>query len=107
MKLRVSVLAFAALLMMAAWAKAETPGAAPFCPASVAAVGLQSPGLVPDPALKAVTCGSCSYSSCVGKAANSICYYLGGGVYHQAKCVINSICSDNTSQCDCTNNPPQ
>jgi len=115
MKIRPCVLGFAAFLLMGAWGKAQTlspsaaieaPGAAPFCAAGVANLN-KSLDLVPNPALKAVTCGSCSYSSCVGKSANAICYYLGGGVYHQAKCVINSICSDSTPQCDCTNNPPQ
>jgi hypothetical protein len=113
MKIRLCVLGFAAFLLMGAWGKAQTlppsivtvaPGTAPFCPASVA--GLQSRDLVPNPALKAVTCGSCSYSSCVGASANAACYYLGGGTYHLAKCVINSICSDNSPQCDCTDKPP-
>lgn len=121
MKIRLCVLAFVALLLARTWAKAETPapsanpaapvvtseipGAAPFCAASVANLD-KSLDLVPSPVQKSITCGSCSYSSCVGMAPNAGCYYLAGGVYHLAKCVINSVCSDNSRQCDCTNNPP-
>jgi hypothetical protein len=113
MKIRLCVLGFAAFLLMGAWGKAQTPppsstvapGTAPFCAAGVAGLD-KSLDLTPSPLLKSVTCGSCSYSSCQGLAANSACYYLGGGTYHLAKCVINSICSDNSPQCDCTNKPP-
>ena len=103
MKARLCVLGFAAFLLMGTWVRAQTPPSS--CAAGVAGLN-KSLDLAPSPLLKAVTCGSCSFSSCVGKSANAVCYYLGGGVYHQAKCVINSICSDNAAQCDCTNNPP-
>jgi hypothetical protein len=122
MKNRLYVLGFAALLLMGTLGKAHaqspsaapaapgamavTPGVAPSCSASVP--GLESLDLTPNPALKAVTCGSCSHSPCVGLAPNAACYYLAGGTYHLAKCVINSWCSeDSKPYCDCTNNPPQ
>lgn len=120
MKNRLCVLGFAALLLMgtlgAAYAQSPSaapaaPGtpvvasAAPSCQASVP--GLQSLDLIPNPSPKAVTCGSCSHSPCVGLSPNAACYYLAGGVYHLAKCVINSWCSEESKPyCDCTNNPP-
>jgi hypothetical protein len=117
MKNRLCVLGFAALLLMGTWgtAHAQSPSAAPAVPGtspaapscSASVPGLQSLDLTPNPALKAVTCGSCSHSPCVGLSPNAACYYLAGGVYHLAKCVINSWCSeDSKPYCDCTNNPP-
>ena len=122
MKSRLYVLGFAALLLMGTWGTAHaqppsadpavpsptvvTPVAAPSCQASVP--GLESLDLTPNPLPKAVTCGFCSHAPCRGLAPNSACYYLAGGVYHLAKCVINSWCfEDSTPYCDCTNDPPQ
>lgn len=114
MKIRLCMLGFAALLLSGTWARAQapaadqvSPGAAPFCAASVAGLD-KSLDLTPPPLFKSVTCGSCSASSCVGSAPNAACYYLAGGTYHLAKCVINSIClEDSSPYCDCTNDPPQ
>lgn len=118
MKNRLCVLGITALLLMGTLgtAYAQAPSADPAAPAVVAvtpaAPSCQAtiPGLdlTPDPVLKGVTCGSCSHSPCVGQAPNAACYYLAGGVYHLAKCVINGWCSEEgKSYCDCTNNPPQ
>lgn|GEM_PF-7035918 len=124
MKDRLYVLGFATLLLVGAWGKAYaqpssagpaavpnamvvTPDAAPSCSAS-SVNGIQGLDLTPNPSLKAITCGSCSQAPSQGMAANSACYYLAGGTYHLAKCVINSWCSeDSRPYCDCTNNPPQ
>jgi hypothetical protein len=115
MKIRLCALGFAALLLTGTWAKAQTlapaarpadSGAAPFCAASVAGLD-KSLDLTPRPLFKATfTCGSCSSSSCVGAAVNSTCSYFGAGGYHTGKCVVGSVCSDNSSRCGCTNNPP-
>jgi len=113
MKIRLCMLGFAVLLLSGAWARAQAPaadpassGAAPFCAASMA--GLEKgTDLTPPPLFKAVTCGPCSAPSCVGQTLNSTCFYLAGGTYQVAKCVINSVClEDNSPYCDCTNNPP-
>ena len=115
MKIRLCVLGFAALLLTATWVKAQTlapaaspadPGAAPFCAASVAGLD-KSLDLTPRPLLKATfTCGSCSHPSCVGAAVRSSCSYFGAGGLHVGRCVANSVCSDSSTQCGCTNNPP-
>lgn len=122
MKSRLYVLGFAALLLMGTWgtAQAQSPSADPAAPSAVAvtpvaapscqasAPGIQSLDLLPNPSPKSFTCGSCSHSPCQGLAPNSACYYLAGGVYRLAKCVINSWCSEESKPyCDCTNNPPQ
>lgn len=121
MKYRISVLGFAALMLVGSWAKAETsapppaptapaatataPGAAPFCAASL--FNVQSTDFTPKPSQRVTpTCGPCSYSSCQGQAFNSSCYYLDRFGYHLAKCVVNYSCGDGTNGCDCTNNPP-
>lgn len=121
MKNRLYVLGLAALLVMGTWgtAHAQSPSADPAAPSATASIPVAAPScqasvpgipgldLNPNPSLKAVTCGSCSHSPCVGQAPNAACYYLAGGVYHLAKCVINSWCSeDSKPYCDCTNNPP-
>ena len=122
MKNRLYVLGFAALLLMGTWGKAHAqpagpaaapgakvvaPMAAPSCQASLP--DFQSLDLISNTSPEAVTCGSCSYSSCQGMTPNSLCLYPAGlGTYRWGRCVINSWCSeDNTSYCDCTNDPPQ
>jgi hypothetical protein len=120
MKNRLYVSGFAALLLMGTWgaAHAQSPSADPAAPGAPAVTpaapscqaslpGIPGLDLTPNPSPKAVTCGSCSQSPCVGLSPNAACYYLAGGVYHLAKCVINSWCfEDSKPYCDCTNNPP-
>ena len=119
MKNRLYVLGITALLLMGTWgtAHAQSPAADPAAPSTMAVAPVTAPScqasipgldLTPNPSLKGVTCGSCSHSPCAGLAPNAHCYYLAGGVYHLAKCVINSWCSEESKPyCDCTNNPPQ
>jgi hypothetical protein len=113
MKIRLCALGFAALLLTGTWAKAQTlapaaspaaAGAAPFCAASVAGLD-KSLDLAPRPLFKATfTCGSCSHSSCVGLAVRSTCSYFGPSGLQVGRCVASSVCSDNSTQCGCTNN---
>lgn len=121
MKNRFHVLGFTAFLLMGIWgtahaqspsadpapsATAVTPGSEPSCSANSA--GLQDLDFTLNPEMKSFTCGSCSHAPCQGLTPNSACYYLAGGTYHLAKCVINSWCSEESKPyCDCTNNPPQ
>jgi hypothetical protein len=122
MKNRLSVLGFATLLLMGTWgtshalppsagpadpgdtvaAPSDTgaPGAAPFCPASVA--GLPRLDLTQSPSPESFPCGACSYWSCQDERPSSSCYYLNGSVFSLGRCIITSVCEeDNSSSCDC------
>lgn len=125
MKRRTTLLGLAAFLLMGAVASAQAPApeekAGAPVPAAVApATSTEAPSCTAKsgdfwsltvgqaPAAKVtVTCGSCSPNSyCQGAAPNSTCWYLGGGVYHVAKCQIQDTCGDGTFYCVCTNAPP-
>ena len=115
MKIRLCVLGFAAFLLAGTWAKAQTlapsaspaaSGAAAFCAASVAGLD-KSLDLTPRPLFKATfTCGPAVLPPASGRPVNSTCSYFGAGTFHVGKCVVGSVCSDSSSRCGCTNNPP-
>ena len=132
MQLRSTLLSFASLLLIGSLANAATadptgatgatPAAAPaqaaaatasataspFCGASASTSELPALNPIPSPTT-GLPCGVCSDRYCQGATVNSICFYLGGGVYHQAKCELllgNTCTQDNNWQCTCSNLAP-
>ena len=124
MKNRLSVLGFAALLLMGTWGTShalppsagpvapgdtvaapsavEASGASPFCPASAAGLPrldlTQGPGSSPE----SFPCGACSYWSCQDVRPGYSCYYVDGSAFRLGRCIITSVCEeDNSSSCDC------
>jgi hypothetical protein len=124
MKNRLSVLGFAALLMMgtlgtshaqspstgptapsetvvAPTPVAEAPAAAPFCPASLDRLRSLDPSR--NPSQKVFPCGLCSDGGCQDERPNSPCYYPDGTEFRLGWCRISSegVCDDNTAYCVC------
>jgi hypothetical protein len=121
MKLRVTLLLSAGLLLGAALASAAPAAtaaaaapapaapaplalpatAAPFCAASVS---LAAPLLNPRPLpMNAGGCGSCSSSSCIGFPVDTNCFFpVQGGVYQLGKCHLDFTCpADQSDGCTC------
>lgn len=117
MKLRVTGLAFTALLLMGALAGATTSTDAPVlpmfaaveplpdCAANSSMTGLPAFDAVPTEQAT-LPCGSCSVAACQGKFIGEICAVLPGGQYYI--CGVVNMCSamgGGTGKfCDCPGN---
>jgi len=116
MKLRLTFLAFAFLLLighLAGAAQTSTPKdvataslaaifSSPAAPAALDGADAKLPEFVPAPADKAFnTCGSCSDSICVGKTVGTVCRVQGGATYTCQHAYV--ICA--AKDCECWTGP--
>src|SRR3979411_1415165 len=102
MKLRSTLLAVAALLLIGTLASAGTTEAAadlsfltsaqtsPGCSAS------ELPSFAPAPSPRTFPCGTCSETVCVGKAIGAVCGASGGRIY-KCQAVYGNLCSQESA----------
>jgi hypothetical protein len=91
MKLRLTVLAVALLLIASLASAAQTATPTDPANATLAAIftapappdggAAKLPSFVPAPSEKALTCGSCSDSPCVGAQVGTVCKFQNGQTY--------------------------
>jgi hypothetical protein len=111
MKLRLTVLAVALLLIASLASAAQTATPADPANATLAAIftapappdggAAKLPSFEPAPTDKALTCGSCSDSPCVGHPVGTYCYSRNGLTYTCQLAYV--VCS--ARDCECWNGP--